>query len=153
MGITTHQIRTALMYYCRFERQWICAPEISFGDGYADMLADTGKAIYEIEIKISKGDLWHGEARKEKHIHPLLCNKFYICVPEELSGEAQKWVATVNLKYGIMIYHLGNIRMLKKAEELRSDYPDHLRERIIKRLSCMVYFFMKKSIFNPNRSK
>ncbi len=108
--MTSTEIKHALMYYFRFKRQWLCASECLNND----VMAITNKDIIDVEIKISKYDLWKGEAKKSKHnLYKIMpefyktfhANRFYICVPLELEEEAKKWVAETNKKYGIIIYH------------------------------------------------
>ena len=68
--------------------------------------------IIEVEVKITKSDLWKGEAKKPKHKfyknpnnhYYHVPNKFYICVPTILIEEAKKWVEATNNKYGIINY-------------------------------------------------
>jgi len=133
------------MWYCRFKRQWICAPEVEFNCGWADILVDTGTAICEIEVKINKSDLWNGEAKKSKHFRVQHANKFYICVPESLKDEAAKWCETVNPKYGVMIFDRYNsIVVVRTARELTGEYNSEFRKKILRRLSSMVYFFMSR---------
>ena len=142
------EIKHALMSYFRFKRQWICATETLL----ADVMAITDKDIIEVEVKISKSDLWEGEARKRKHklfINPspsrqsYMPNKFYICVPTELSEEAEKWVAEVNSNYGIIICknHFApekrypfNIVITKSAKRLHDKFSNNLKESIMKRV-------------------
>ena len=62
--ITAFEIKFALLSYFRFKRQWVCVDECM----NADVVADTGKQIIEVEVKVSKSDLMQGEAKKEwKH--------------------------------------------------------------------------------------
>ena len=148
--ITANQIKTALIWYCRFKRQWVCAPEVEFNFGWADILVDTGTAICEIEVKVNKGDLWNGEAKKSKHFRSQHANKFYICVPETLKDEALKWVDSVNPKYGIMIFdQWKSIVVVKTARELTGEYNPELQKKIIRRLSSMVYFYMNRDQAKP----
>jgi len=147
--VTSNQIKTALIWYCRFKRQWVCAPEVDFNCGWADILFDTGTAIGEIEVKVSKGDLWNGEAKKSKHFRVQHANKFYICVPEDLKEEAVKWVEQINPKYGIMLFdRWKDIVVIRTARQLAIEYDSEYRTKILKRLSSMVYFFMKRNQIN-----
>ena len=83
---TSLQIKYALMWYFRFQRQWICADEVYNGGSISDILVDTEKYTMDVEIKISKDDLIRGEAKKPKHKnwHNRMTNKFALCVPEYL---------------------------------------------------------------------
>ena len=142
------EIKHALMSYFRFKRQWLCASEALL----ADVMAITDKDIIEVEVKVSKNDLWEGEAIKRKHkffINPSLSrqhympNKFYICVRTELSEEAEKWVTKVNNKYGIIICknrfapeerYPFDIIITKSAKRLHDKFSNNLKESIMKRV-------------------
>ncbi|KKL69357.1 hypothetical protein LCGC14_2115780 [marine sediment metagenome] len=146
--IAALEIKHALMYYFRFKRQWICASECMNND----VMVDTKKAILDIEVKISKSDLWIGEELKIKHKRyksivkdkPLwwrntIPNKFYICTPPELNKEAIKWVKEVNPKYGIIIctktgFYPYDIFISKSALKLHKNYSVSLRVAIGKRV-------------------
>ena len=129
--ITALQIKHALMYYFRFQRQCICASECLNNDV---MVATKGGMVSEIEVKISKYDLWKGEAKKSKHklyknYHARynIPNKFYICVPTILIEEAKNWVEATNNKYGIIRYiSSNNLEFIKKAKKLHSDKSNYL---------------------------
>lgn len=108
--ITALDIKRAVMCYLRFTRQWLCASECMNND----VMAITDKDIIEVEIKVSKYDLWKGEAKKRKHKQMqelvgwsvrYLPNRFYICVPIFLEEEARLWVEQTNKKYGIIRYN------------------------------------------------
>ena len=160
------EIKHALMYYFRFKRQWLCASEALL----ADVMAITDKDIIEVEVKISKTDLWEGEARKNKHkfyINPsqyqqsYTPNKFYICVPAELSGEAEKWVKATNNKYGIIIcknYHAPEKRypydvvITKAAQRLHKKFSERLEKSIMKRVcSENINLIGKKLLSNKGK--
>ncbi len=164
--ITSLHLKTALMCYYRFKRQYLVADEIysSFHE-IADVLVDTGEEIYEIEIKISKSDL-NAEKKKSKHKNSddtkwikrreRGANKFYICVPMELIPYAEKWIEEVNPKYGLIGFNTERYMnrnnhyrdwdqyrfFVKKASLLHKNYNKKLREKIISRLgsiSCNAY--------------
>ena len=109
--VMAFDLKLALLRYFRFERQWICVDEFRG----ADVIADTGQDIIEVEVKISKYDLEHGETKKHrKHdryregrslalCHP---NKFYFCVPEALVVAANGVCDQLNHKYGIVAFNL-----------------------------------------------
>jgi hypothetical protein len=145
-------IKTALMAYYRFRRQWICGTEVHCGISgeTADVMVDTGTEIREVEVKCSKSDLWTGEKRKRKHYWYAKENRdkginyFYICVPTELLDEAKKWVQKINPKYGIIEFvtkRLDNkflvweelVLQIKKAKPISSNYSTWLKEKIIYR--------------------
>jgi hypothetical protein len=144
-------IKTALMAYYRFRRQWICGTEVHCGIAgeTADVMVDTGTEIREVEVKCSKSDLWTGEAKKSKHKwymvgHKNIPNSFYICVPTNLIEEAQKWVQEINSSYGIIEFvtkRLDNqflvweelVLQNKKAKAISQIYSTRLKEKIIYR--------------------
>lgn len=147
-NVTSLQIKYALMYYFRFKRQWLCASECNDND----VMAITDKDIIDVEIKISKYDLWKGEAKKSKHKfysdienpyweyrRRLMPNRFYICVPLDLEDEAKKWVEEINPKYGIIIYHpkrhvINSITMAKTARTLNKEVFKGLEKDIMMRV-------------------
>lgn len=145
-------IKTALMAYYRFRRQWICGTEVHCGicGETADVMVDTGTEIREVEVKCSKSDLWTGEAKKSKHRwylsgHKNIPNSFYICVPTELLDEAKKWVQEINPKYGIIEFMTTKldsqfliweelVSQIKKAKPISTNYSTWLKEKIIYRI-------------------
>jgi len=146
MEVNSHIIKVCLMKYYRFKRQFLCVDEIGYEP--ADVLVDTGKAIIEIEIKISKQDLWKGEERKRKHKiedSKRGCNQFYLCVPTELVEEGAKWIKETNQKYGLIEFktellqngYNGNsnyLRSLVRAVPLNNNYKKDLNGRLSMRL-------------------
>jgi len=102
-------LKLALLHYFRFKRQCICVDEFRG----ADIIADTGKTIIEVEIKLTKTDLINGERKKStKHQAYKLGdsyqrnqpNLFLFCVPESLVDVAVDWAAVINEKYGIIAF-------------------------------------------------
>lgn len=140
--VTALKIKHAVMCYFRFDRQWLCASECL----NSDVLAITDKGIIEVEIKISKYDLWKGEAKKDKHKFPPQHwgyysnpNKFYICVPYDLLEEAKKWVEVTNKKYGIIqhydkAHYSCSISVVKKAQAIHSEPAKILEGKIMMRV-------------------
>jgi len=142
---TSLEIKTSLISYFRFKRQWICAPEVSFDWGLADILIDTGTEIREVEVKISKSDLYNGEAKKDKHRRGVKCNRFYVCVPSYLVEEAIKWVEQTEKNYGVIEYQSYlNLVIRRSAKPLNRQYYPEIRKKIEMRLSSMVYDFMNR---------
>jgi len=158
-------LKTALMSYFRFRRQYVAADECDCGcaNETCDVLVldKEGYAI-DVEVKISKADLWTGEGRKKKHgIYKSSSengptntpNFFYVCVPSELIDEAKKWVKEINPKYGIIEFltssyppygrgweHMTSIR--KQAKILHDKINVKWNRILLKRLSsamCGVY--------------
>ena len=109
--VTSFELKLALLDYFRFERQWVSVDEFRG----ADVIADTGKKIIEVEVKISKNDLVNGERYKVlKHLlygegkscrrcHP---NEYYFCVPDCFIDDAQEVIEKIgNPKYGIIAFY------------------------------------------------
>ena len=136
--ITALMIKTTLMSYFRFQRQWITVAECLL----ADVVADTGSQIIEVEVKISKYDLWKDKLKsKHKAIYSAtynryLPNKFYYCVPKELKREAEKLVDELNPSYGIIIYQgRDDLWFCRLAKKLHKRYDSKFRWQIAKRCS------------------
>lgn len=135
--VTALHIKTTLMSYFRFKRQWITVDECLL----ADVITDTGKEILEVEIKISKYDLW-ADMKKYKHKYRLhykkyAPNRFYYCVPTELKEEAEKLVEELNSLYGIIVYRGRNdLWYYRKGKKLHEQYNDNFRWQIAKRCSA-----------------
>jgi len=144
--VTALEIKHAVMFYYRFKRQCLCATECLDND----VMVVANKNILDVEIKISKYDLWKGEARKPKHnrykdepgyyqTKTRLANKFYICVPKDLIEEATKWAEETNDKYGIIMYEPewgvgNNIIIMKSAKTLHKDDNSELQKSIMMRV-------------------
>lgn len=167
MKLNSFIIKTALMSKYRFRNQYVCVDEVHTGYGeMADVVVDTGKTIYEIEIKVSKSDLWNGEAKKKKHRGNDLTktyNKYYICVPTELLEEARKWVEATNQSYGIIEFRTevfnrcGYINAKsycyidKQAKYLNKKYSVKLKEAIVKRISSALITQYERKIYELAR--
>ena len=158
---TARHLKTALMSYFRYRRQFVAGDEVESGaEGETcDVLVldKEGYAI-DIEVKISKGDLWQGEAKKKKHSVYLsaslggptnTANLFYICVPTLLVEDAKKWVKETNSKYGVIEFltaayppygrgweHLVKIR--KQAKMLHDKINVKWNRVLLRRLSSCV---------------
>lgn len=143
--ITAFDLKLALLYYFRFQRQWVCVDEFRG----ADVIADTGKDVIEVEVKISKYDLEKGEVKKfrKHHYYAMgksfaLCNpnKFYFCVPESLVLMAVGVCEKLNPKYGVIAFnphvferhiqwnyqmpHQECLRMARSAKRLHESYAN-----------------------------
>jgi hypothetical protein len=148
--MTSLEVKFALLWYFRFQRQWLCATECHLWD----IIVFTDKYLIEAEVKISKSDLWHGEAKKDKHERykirrgEPMPNKFYICVTEGLKEEAEKWVKEVNENYGIIICRsMYNVFILRKAKLLREDgYDITVRDSMLKRLCTENIMMLHKQL-------
>jgi len=135
--LTSCQIKYALMSYFRFTRQWICASECMDND----VMVLGNKGIIEVEVKVSKYDLWKGEARKPKHARwkeessrYYRPNKFYICTEKHLIEEATKWVEETNSKYGIIEAFEHSVYIRKKAVLLHKNISPYIPQKIMMRV-------------------
>lgn len=147
MKTTAYNIRTCLMYYYRFKRQFPCVGEVAtHRREKCDVLVMTKKHMIEIEIKTSKSDLIQGEKRKTKHKvsdSKRVVNKFFVCVPTELVEEAKKWIEKTNPKYGLIEFDSKNnnrfyenyIKIIKPAKLLQPKFSEGIKYRLIRRLS------------------
>ncbi len=144
--VTAYEIKTALMWYFRWGRHFICAEEVSLNMGWADVLAYSGKYIYEVEVKITRYDL-NNEVKKYKHSAEFRhgANKFYLCVPKYLIEYAHEWIKETNEKYGLIEYRgQYNIRIIKRAKMLHNKFDEDIKDLINRRLSSQVIHFMLK---------
>jgi len=147
---TAMDLKLALLVYFRFKRQWICVDECM----QADVIADTGKHIVEVEVKVSRQDLLRGEEKKRnKHLNYELQwykysipNKYYFCVPIELKDTAIEYVYKLNPRYGVMVFDPEDksVITVKSALILRTDYNEKHRHEIAKRASCKLITLMQK---------
>lgn len=150
MEIHSGNIKTVLMYYYRFKRQFIACDEVKTDcNELSDILVMTKKEFIEIEIKTSKSDLINGEKSKDKHKklnEKRLVNKFYICVPTELVEDAKLWIAQTNINYGLIefrteiakgiCYDYETLLLFSfDAKSLQPTFSEDLKTKIIKRLS------------------
>lgn len=111
------KIKYALLQYFAFKRGYYCCTEFNYSGNISDVfcLDKKGKEIIDIEVKISKQDFLNDFKKKEmkhkmfeknfkeKYQHRYYPNKFYFCVPKELT-EYVKTYLTENNKtwYGII---------------------------------------------------
>jgi hypothetical protein len=161
MKITAVELKACLLHYYRFKRQCIAVDEFHC----ADIIADNGKEIIEVEIKVSKSDLLNGEKKKFiKHhnykqgngwgfLHP---NRYLFCVPEKLVDVALEYAKELNPNYGVIGFdserflsyaeQYGNpmsfssdfMRIAKSAKKLHEGYTERQCYQIAKRASAKV---------------
>ena len=105
----SNKIKTALMEYFRYKKGMMLV--CSEGINNADINALDEKCLIEVEIKISKQDfqkefktslvsnIWDLKARKHRNYATsitspfyIVPNKFYFCVPEEISAWALEYL-------------------------------------------------------------
>ncbi len=158
INISSLHLKTALLYYYRFKRRYLCTDECrSYRGEIADILVDTGKQTYEIEIKLNKADLSKEKSKAKHNLNPSDppyygkgANRFSICVPTELIPYAEKWISEVNPKYGLIEFTSDYYKEFKEKWEtnrwdiflnfkkrgsmLHGNYNGNLRKAIISRL-------------------
>lgn len=142
-------LKLALMEYFRFKRQWVCVDECL----KADIVADSGKHIIEVEVKVSKHDLLKGEERKrnkhrnyEEQWHGCkIPNKYYFCVPTELADIAVEYARKLNPKYGVIVYNplTEEVFTIKPAQLLHDTYRERHSHQIAKRCSAKIITLMQ----------
>lgn len=171
---TSYILKTTLMSYYRFKRQYVAVDECM----NRDILVDTNKEFHEIEVKISKSDLINGEAKKLIHfnynsenflnanittdnIYTFIPNRYYICVPYYLEETALKWIKETNKKYGLILFNeerfnrtihkngfgFGDLIFIRKsAQKIHDHYAIRYKEVILKRLCSSLINKMEKDI-------
>ena len=160
MKITAVELKACLLYYYRFKRQCVSVDEFHC----ADIIADTGKEIIEVEIKVTKYDLLNGEKGKLKHQNYkqakswglLKPNRYLFCVPEKLAETALEYAKTLNPDYGVICFDTDRffkyaeqysrpmnfcsdfMRIARTAKKLHTGYSDRQCHAIAKRASAKV---------------
>lgn len=165
--VTAIDLKLAVLEYYRFRRQYICVDECHG----ADVIADNGKEIIEIEVKITKSDLINGE-RKKLYKHKrykqgrgkwgCFPNKFLFCVPEKLVDDALCLAHEINEKYGVIAFdadrfvkriedgflseHGAHLRIVKSARRLHENYSQGTQREIARRASASL-ITVKQSLY------
>lgn len=176
--VTAFELKLAFMEYYRFRNQCVVTEEYNG----ADVIADSGSDILEVEVKVDKYDLMKNELKKVgKHQHYkvgqpwAMChpNKFLFGVTEELVEDAKQLVQQLNPKYGIIAfntesflrsvndgfdpYTLRYVRIAKSAKLLHSKYSNRQQRLIAKRASCKAISLMqdvkKQKVLDTWRTK
>jgi len=166
--VSSFDLKLALLQYYRFKRQWVCVDEF---DGM-DVVADTGKHIIEVEVKVSRQDLLRGESNKKwkhdnyKQLHHVnyIPNKYYFCVPCCLEKDALKYAHELNPKYGVIVFdnlsfedyiyrtgllprHEDSLKTVRVAHVLHGNYKQKNSWLIAKRASSKLITMME-NIYN-----
>lgn len=160
---TAKHLKCAVLSYFRFLHHHIPATEVDYGKigGIADVLIDTGRQIYEIEIKISKNDLIYNEVKKTKHASladpyeylDRLPNRFYLCVPHYMIKDAREFILDTNSRYGLLEYKQGaqyihracdRICEVKSAGVIHPQYNKKFAEYIALRATSELCNFYEK---------
>lgn len=164
--ITAFDLKLACLEQYRFTKQYVTVDECN----NCDIIADSGKDIIEIEIKISKQDLLNGEkAKLSKHssyknattrVRWNIPNKYYFCVPNLLVEPAIKYANKLNPSYGVIQFddeafikslpnrkrcqHDEYLKVVKKAKALHSSYSNKYSMVISKRCSTKLITLLQK---------
>jgi hypothetical protein len=165
---TAFDLKLALIEYFRLRRGCVCVDEFQG----ADVIADSGKEIIEVEVKVTKYDLINGERKKARKHNGYKeggrfgqwwrPNKFLFCVPERLVEDALCWANRINELYGVMAFdteqfeqrvlggepaaHFYYLRVAKSARPLGVKYNERIRWAIAKRTSAKI-MTLKRRIF------
>lgn len=163
--VTAFELKLAFLEYYRFRKQCVAVDEFNG----ADVIADSGTEIFEIEVKVDKYDLMKNELKKvSKHQHYKvgqpwnMChpNKYLFGVTEELVDDAKELIAQLNPKYGIIAFdaerlrrHIDDgygyadqliyVRIAKSAKQLHDRYQRQ-QKLIAKRTSCRLIGLMQR---------
>lgn len=148
--LNSTQIKALLFSYFRFKRQFLgVTSEVQFhySDDIEDFVAFKDDEIIGVEIKVSKNDFLADFKNKNKHkryltqnfLYPF--NKFYFCVPVELSDFVEEFLAKNYPFYGLLIARDNDIFVKRGAKRLRSKQDvfsfsnRFLRDKLLKRMS------------------
>jgi hypothetical protein len=166
--ITAYELKLALLQYFRFRRGWICVDEYK----NKDIIADTGREIIEVEVKISKSDLIRERKKRYKHYefkngdaynnsYKNIPNRFYFCVPLELAKDAERFAEGVNPNYGVISFDLDGFErfyklfpahwykclvVTKSAKPIHKEYDSNQWRGVAKRASTKLITLMEKRV-------
>jgi hypothetical protein len=165
----TKEIKGNLLAYYRFVKNY---KYIATEAGWwypVDVIAFNGRSLIEIEVKISKSDLKKElKGNKTKKHAAYRCpsdgrygnlrvpNKFYICVPSKLMGDALEIAEELNYMYGVITFtpnvdlslrkmkHRAsdNLRVVKEAQNLvlrrNEEEKQKIQDKIASRMSSEI---------------
>ena len=159
-AVNSMHVMTALMCYFRYKRNALVASEVDlYSYGKSDIVADTGKVTYDVEIKTTINDL---KRDFKKYKHSMLDyaagkssywvpNYFYFCLPVLLIDKAKVIINEQGNKFGILSYDYENsrfyipekfIKSVQIGKKIHNRYDTGIRKKIVKRLSselCIIY--------------
>lgn len=164
--ISSFDLKLACMEQYRFKKGYVSVDECNS----CDVIADNGKEIVEVEVKISKYDLLNGEKKKKsKHLNYanaankkrwMIPNRYYFCVPSKLSDIAIEYAKELNPSYGVIQFdevafmkmklrdkfnqHDQFLKVVKRTKLLHPHYNNYFHEAIIKRCSTKVISLMQE---------
>ena len=172
-------LKYAFMSYFRFNRNYISCDECLD----RDVIADTGKEIIEVEIKVSKYDLlklekkkvWKHESYKRTMRYGYVPNRFYFGVTQSLKEAAEQAIKEIgNEKYGIIVFdekHFERVRgelskralryvnfqnyvhIARSAKKLTDTYDSGLVRQIAKRASASLISKQEKLIYLAEKER
>ncbi len=164
--ISSFDLKLACMEQYRFNKGYVAVDECNS----CDVIADNGKEIIEVEVKISKYDLLNGEKKKtvkhsnyanaDKKKRWMIPNRYYFCVPSSLSALAIEYAKELNPSYGVIQFddvtfmkmnprgkfnqHDKFLKVVKRCRQLHTHYNQSFHEAIIKRCSTKVISLMQE---------
>lgn len=164
--ISSFDLKLACMEYYRFNKGYVAVDECNS----CDVIVDNGKEIIEVEVKISKYDLLNGEKKKaDKHFQYataanrklyMIPNRYYFCVPSNLSTLAIEYAKELNPSYGVIEFdyiafmkmnphgkfnqHDKFLKVVKRTKLLHTNYNLKFQKAIIKRCSTKVISLMQE---------
>lgn len=150
--LDSKQIKALLFSYFRFKRHYLgvlSEYQFFYNDDIEDFIAFRDDEIISVEVKVSKSDFLLDFKNKKKHQENLRhIDKFYFCVPEELSEFAGDFLKRNFSAYGLLVARDikgSEIFVAKPAKRLRkklmgyqrilSGANNALRDSLIQRMS------------------
>jgi len=137
------KIEIAIANYFDF-RQKIIVPNVSYGLNVheCDILIMTKAGYaYEVEIKISKGDLKADLKKKHQHINKRI-KGLWFCIPKKLESS----INYIPVRAGILIYNVGYIKEIRKPIiQQATPFTDGDITHLL-HLGCMRIWGLKKKI-------
>ena len=143
-------MKAAVMGYFRYKRGALCATEVCLlgrGLWLSDVVADTGKDIVEVEIKVSVLDFrqeWKTKA--DKHLQTAqgrMANKVYFAFPEDIRERLERELLQMHPEYGVIGVSEYGTWIQRSAKRIREDYDATLRGKIAMRASSEIICLMK----------
>ena len=157
----SQEIKVAVSHYLRFKRQYnIVGTEYRFQISrkayYADVIACNDDEVIELEIKISKQDLY-AESKKNKHEYygrgkaKFVPNRFYFVLTKDLyfDRDVRLYINSLNEKYGIILvdgnYNDRIVEVKKDSKKLHDRKPDkEIFKKMIKKITAENIYLREK---------
>lgn len=151
-------LKSVLLSYFRFKRGMICATEVAYYYGIADILCTDYKKIIEVEIKTSKADLKNDflkkkgtkyKALKGEIVSKYIPNMFYICVPENLKNDALDYIQKYNPKFGLLVFEERYFKHKNYSSYLEAYiHVEKTADRLIKDPNIKFYKYIHRRLCN-----